>query len=219
MNGTLDILASIHAFYCEKIFSREKLWELRKSKPNIPLPFKVLVYCTKRRNGENELFLDFYGGVPKAGWVFPTNHDTALRMNMLPLNGMVIGEFTVDRIEPAIAYPDCCSHTIDMDILAEACVELTDAVRYSAGKDIYAWHIQDPILYEKPIPVTELRLPCTMPEQPYCPACSHGYVFVNEEEAAFYRADGGCDTSWMCLRTVKRAPQSWCYVRRREADG
>ncbi len=218
MNGNWDVLASIHAFFCEKIFSREKLWELRKSKPNIPLPFKVLVYCSKRRPGEHELFLDFYGGVPKAGWVFPTNHETAIKMNMLPLNGMVIGEFTVDRIETAIRHKGS-SHTINMDILTEACVELPSAVRYSGGKDVYAWHIQDPILYEKPMPVTELLLPCTMPEQPYCPACSHGYIFTNEEEAAFYRTDGGCDMTWMCLRTVKRAPQSWCYVRRREAHG
>lgn len=216
MNGPLDILASIHAYYCEKIFSHEKLWELRKSKPNIPLPFRVLVYCSKRRPGEHELFLDFYGSVPRAGWVFPINHKTALKMNMLPLNGMVIGEITVDRIVPAVAYPDCCSHTINMDILTEACVDLTDAVKYSAGKTVYAWHIQNAILYEKPLPVTELLLPCTMPAQPYCPACSHGYIFVNEEEAAYYRAEGGCDTSWMCMHNLKRAPQSWCYIQRRD---
>lgn len=40
---------------------------------------------------------------------------------------------------------------------------------------------------------------CITPEMPYCPACEYGYIYISEEEAAFSRDLGGCNTEWICL--------------------
>ena len=41
------VLISIQPIWCEKIAARWKTLELRKTKPNIPLPFKCYIYQTK----------------------------------------------------------------------------------------------------------------------------------------------------------------------------
>lgn len=42
-----SILISIKPEYVEKILNGEKTIEIRKTKPNIELPCKVYIYCTK----------------------------------------------------------------------------------------------------------------------------------------------------------------------------
>lgn len=41
------VLISIHPEWCSKIASGEKAIEVRKTRPKLPPPFKVYIYCTK----------------------------------------------------------------------------------------------------------------------------------------------------------------------------
>lgn len=64
------VLISIRPKWCEKIASGEKTIEVRKTRPNLPTPFKAYIYCS-RGNDARRL---------RGSW------------------GKVIGEFTCDRI-------------------------------------------------------------------------------------------------------------------------
>lgn len=46
------VLISIKPKWCERIATKRKTIELRKSKPNLKPPFKCYIYCTKFKYGE-----------------------------------------------------------------------------------------------------------------------------------------------------------------------
>jgi predicted transcriptional regulator len=47
----IDVLLSVHPVWCRKILSREKIVELRKSKPRTDAPFHVYLYETRQGRG------------------------------------------------------------------------------------------------------------------------------------------------------------------------
>ena len=150
MNETV-VLAAIHAAYCEPIFLLKKLCEIRKNKPNLKPPFRVLVYCTMRRPGENFLFLDKYGSLLRPGWVFPQTYQTAVRMGMLPLNGRILGEFVCDRIAEFKVFDTGTIQNWMYADLDKSCVSYDQIASYiGTGKTGFSWHISDPVLYDQP---------------------------------------------------------------------
>lgn len=191
-----SVLTSIQAKWCEKIFDGSKTIELRKTAPK-ETPFKAYVYCTTRRAGEWELFLDHYGGRPKAGWVSPVNHATALHMGMQPLNGFVIGEFVCDRIErfdvPFPAYMD----QVDTQLLKAACLSYREAHAYLGHRSGKGWHIINPKLYDEPRPLTNYHRPC--PEGLYCESCA-----MHNEHPVPHCGNYALE--------IRRPPQSWMYA-------
>lgn len=64
------VLISIRPKWCEKIASGEKTIEVRKTRPNLPTPFKAYIYCSRGSDARRL----------RGSW------------------GKVIGEFTCDRI-------------------------------------------------------------------------------------------------------------------------
>lgn len=85
-----------------------------------------------------------------------------------------------------------------------ACLTLEEIEKYagSRGRGIYAWHITDLVVYEKPRELSEFRTPCKMTEGG-CYFCDY----------AVHGMDGDlidCDTS------LSRPPQSWCYIEPRQ---
>ena len=92
--------------------------------------------------------------------------------------------------------------TLDMDsvgLLIDRTKEYTDwnpcmtrgeLFQYTGGMKPYGWHISNLKIYDQPKPLSDFHGPCG--------ECD------------------GCDTlslnNHICLKTLKRAPQSWCYV-------
>lgn len=121
----------------------------------------------------------------KAMWGYPILR--ALGMNKLldrleTGKGKVIGEFICDKIEQ-----------IDVDntkrISASSCVSIRDMWEYARPKSMYdlkAWHISELKIYDKPKNLSKFHRPC-----------DSGCV-------------GICELG--CVRTITKAPQSWCYV-------
>ena len=114
-------------------------------------------------------------------------------------NGKVIGEFVCDKITelaPINRSPD--------DVEERACLTRREIVRYLKGRG-YAWHISDLVIYNKPKELREFYSKCDKD----CPNCEYGgYDIVIAEEFDMY-----CASRFYGHKTLKRPPQSWCYVK------
>lgn len=96
------VLLSIRPNWCKKIANLRKTVEIRKTAPNLEVPFKCYIYCTKApkklitifRDGEESYDGEIYHGKTKFitwdGIGVPDDIDSAMQM--------VIGEFVCDDI-------------------------------------------------------------------------------------------------------------------------
>lgn len=148
----LVVIASVKGRWCLKIFGLLKLFELRKTIPNIPTPFKVLVYCSKvTAPNKDTCFLDlFWGAHPKLIGVSIKG--------TIPANGKVIGEFMCDGVEKAVGITRLNYAIPHSDILKAACVSDEEALEYASGSTVWAWHIKGPKLYRRPKELSEYGL-------------------------------------------------------------
>ena len=136
------VLISIRPKWCDLIASGKKTIEVRKTKPNLPTPFKCYIYQT----------------VPKSGdW---NEHD-----------GRVVGEFTCDSIEPhRLLYP-AYQCEVDQTLLKESCLTYTELHNYvGSGNRFYGLHISELTIYDKPRELSEFRRRC--PNDLYCESCA-----------------------------------------------
>lgn len=123
------VLISIQPMWCEKIAARWKTLELRKTKPNIPLPFKCYIYQTKFK------------------WVFNLLRSLELDdiADALTIGfGKVIGEFVCDHI-----MGHCEMANADL-AEQQSYVRRGDVFKYSGGSEVFGWHISDLVIYDKP---------------------------------------------------------------------
>ena len=171
-----SVLLSIKPKYCELIAGGIKTIEVRKTKPKFDTPFKCYIYCTNTK----PYFV--YGHVYKRGvWeIGPTllsgySHKRAERIWEV-LNGKVIGEFICEKITSF--YP-----TINLD--------MEELFKYADDEALYAWHISDLKIYDKPKELNKFR---------QCHKCEHYFHC----KAGEYSCDG--------VYKLTRPPQSWCYV-------
>lgn len=180
-------MISIRPKWCEKIASGEKTIEVRKTRPKLETPFKCYIYCTVEMAGYDAL------------WVLdaPTREKYSFMAVAAYLenpkgankgNGKVIGEFTCDRIYELAPL----NHAPD-DVETQACLAREEIVNYIKGTG-YGWHIVDLKIYDTPKKLSEFKGLCKVESD--CCACPY-YNYSKMD----------CDG-----RTIKRPPQSWCYV-------
>lgn len=181
------VMISIRPKWCEKIASGEKTIEVRKPRPKLETPFKCYIYCTVEMAGYDAL------------WVLdaPTREKYSFMAVAAYLenpkgankgNGKVIGEFTCDRIYELAPL----NHAPD-DVETQACLTREEIVNYIKGTG-YGWHIVDLKIYDTPKKLSEFKGLCKVESD--CCACPY-YNYSKMD----------CDG-----RTIKRPPQSWCYV-------
>ncbi len=204
-----SVLISIQPKWVEKIASGKKTVEVRKTAPKLEPPFKCYIYATRPKKwfrfsswgkaSDESLWLS-NGKVEMCDgfkfWADETEYEL--------LNGKVIGEFVCDKIF------DICIEISKQDDLPGypfPCTGLTDKeiLQYLGnGKTGYGWHISDLVIYDKPKPLSDFKLPCK------CIGVYEGETYcdcLNCEDAG--DSDYGVIA---CDRTLKRPPQSWCYV-------
>lgn len=129
------VMISIRPKWIEKIAKGEKTIEVRKSKPNLEVPFKCYIYQTK-------------GEKLNGGW------DCAIvtKNNDMYYGGQkVIGEFSCDKIDEYNSnergwyiYPQ-----------EETCLLCDEIAGYGKGKTLYGWHISELKIYDKPKELSE----------------------------------------------------------------
>lgn len=200
----MSILQSIKPQYCELIASGKKTIEVRKTRPKCELPVKVYIYCTK----------------DKTPFLLPTYSkgnltDSDIWQNA---NGKVIGEYVCKDIE-RIVHGGTTNQNIELcfynnersfaPLIAEfyrkSCLTYAELEKYSKGGDIYAWHISDLVIYDKPKELSEFL--------------KYGFEDAYSSwEDLFTIGVNGCGTviyppepkedDWR----LTHPPQSWCYV-------
>lgn len=198
------ILMSIHPVWCEKIFSGTKTIEVRKTRPKLTPPFKVYVYMTATK----ERF---------PLWEYVTAYQDS-KGNMVNGSQKVIGSFVCDwitKVEPHCDVDDCVNQYIHHypAILGNDCLSFRQLKAYLGKKGGYDWHIKEPKLFDTPKKLSEFRKPC-VDKYEYCQGCKHGLITIppDEEEYALYHGGNYEFFNTVCLNTVSRPPQSWCYV-------
>lgn len=200
------ILRSIHPSECEKIFNKTKTIDTLKTRPKLTPPFKVYVYQTKTKfkvknwqeNFQSIVFTP-NGGVEEG-------------------NGKVIGSFICDwitKVEPHCDVDDCVNQYIHHypAILGNDCLSFRQLKAYLGKKGGYDWHIKEPKLFDTPKKLSDFRKPC-VDKYEYCQGCKHGLITIppDEEEYALYHGGYYEFFDTVCLNTLTRPPQSWCYV-------
>ena len=108
---------------------------------------------------------------------------------------LVVGEFLCETILPIQVE---CSSPVALGAGIEipgTCLTDRQILEYLGnGKQGYAWHISDLKIYDQPKPLNAFKGPCKI--KVGCWECPY-YNYTTVE----------CDG-----RTIKRPPQSWCYV-------
>ena len=126
------VLLSIRPKWCKKIANRRKTIEIRKTAPNLEVPFKCYIYCTQ-------------SGVALGAW---------------GKHGKVIGEFTCDRIDRlAPANEPYGIYDIDDDYVLQTCLGNGALWDYGHGTPLYGWHISDLRIYDTPRELVEFERP------------------------------------------------------------
>jgi predicted transcriptional regulator len=201
-----SVLISIQPKWCELIASGKKTVEVRKTRPKLETPFKVYIYCTLPP--QEELFT--HGCIREYAHelirlqdgriVYDYGMRLCCDIENRPysqdnfLCKKVIGEFVCEWID-----------TIECDIGAHlfyslngTCLTQDDFIKYCNGKDLYAWHISDLVIYDKPMELSEFERACPDNVRS-CAMCRHsGY------------------SGMKCSKLIK-PPQSWAYVESEDA--
>ena len=143
--GNKAVVLSLRPEWAKHIFiTQDKTFEVRKRAPRIESPYKVYVYCTK--TGE-----------------------TIHRKTFLwegDLNGLVCGEFTCVRtIKKSSPWKGKGEGT---------CLTDRELAIYSCFEDLYFMEIKDPILYDKPLKLTDIGVAHIPQSWNYCEALDDG---------------------------------------------
>lgn len=211
------VMISVKPKWCNFIANEEKKIEIRKTKPNLKVPFKCLLYCTKASKkhqticgchvlNDDELFRLPDGKIKYGDSIEMMVYDDCYTTDNF-LNGKVIGEFTCDRISEYSYISDSMNeftynknsesfYSISPDDCKSACLTQKDLLDYGKGKTLYGWHISDLVLYDKPKKITEFRK-----FNRKCEYSDLGFAIPKSCEEC---------PSEECR--VQTAPQSWCYV-------
>ena len=202
------VMLSLRPQWCEKIFNGSKTIEVRKSRPSIPTPFTVYVYCTKQKLTKITCMHSYlhknepkackkYGEIAK--WCHigdvHVNSNTPWSFRSYGMHGKVIGSFVCDRIVDIQSNGDDCGnywHEWDDECGIEAmCLSYEELETY-LGKSVgYGWHITEPKLFDKPRELGEFKHKIKVPWAWQENGKTIGY---------FYK--------W---QPITRAPQSWVY--------
>lgn len=164
------VMISIQPKWCEKIANKEKTIEVRKTRPKISTPFKCYIYCT-------------IGDGIKGDYLIPSNLQC----------GKVVGEFVCDWItDISVPVRNCnedYNHVYHNDECKGSCLTWKELQEYGKGKPLYAWHISDLVIYDKPKELSEFKkyYECGNNSCGNCNKCDKDYHLT-------------------------RPPQSWCYV-------
>ena len=199
------IMISIQPQYVEKILNGEKTIEIRKTMPKCELPCKVYIYCTK----------------PKKWWAFSNwgatsdelvwkIKDKVKMCNGLEvwdddcekLNSKVVAEFILNKVDTLERdlndWLPKNRYDVSNELLKNINLNQEQLWNYGQGKILYAWHIDDLKIYDKPKLLQVFFKPC-------------GDCDKKDTDRCIYEDS-------YCRAKVIRPPQSWCYVEELENE-
>ena len=185
----VEIMQSIRPKWCGLIIHGKKTIEVRKTRPKCETPFKVYLYQTKR-----PVAVTFSGTGRHI-----SEFDKCMWYN--ERSGKVMGEYVCNEINTYQYLKEKCEYDRFYWFpghRSRSCLSEEDLLTYGGGKTLYAYHISDLKIYDKPLELRDFRHPCPYTEKP-CSLCKYADYSGGELE---------------CRTGIERAPQDWCYVRR-----
>ena len=190
-----SVLISIRPEWVEKITSKKKTVEVRKTAPK-EVPFKAYIYCTKAKRKWK--LWDYEGAYENS-----KGEITCAQQH-------IIGEFVCDKVFLLRPYAYDGGNadlgrrkfiqTFEgpskaIKILSATCLSQNEMFDYiGVGNYGYGWHISDLKIYDKPKELSEFFKPCSEKED-ICLDC----IYYNEYDE-------------VCANNLTRPPQSWQYV-------
>lgn len=178
----------------------EKEDEVRKTRPNAPVPFKVYIYESRRRK--------------KVVAEFICDRIDEYESEFVPDDECRECISRIDRSD----YWDCDTATAEViwdnenenpllqysitNFAKQSCIQYNELKKYiGIGiNTFYVWHISDLKIYDKPKKLSEFNRPC----DGNCQECKYAlwqtHTFISESKIVG------------CTQKVT-APQSWCYVK------
>ena len=195
------VLMSTQPKWCADIANLKKPIEVRKSRPKLEIPFKVYIYCTNTPKYHHLYDLTPYNNGERMYGV--TEHNKYSLVVKGYLNGKVIGEFVCDRIDRIgkrgtnnnfdycyLSLNEWGNDDIEIEItdIQKSCISKSELNAYGANSScLYAWHITDLKIYDKPKELSEFEFP-------------KDNIHLSYRKRNQY------------FKGITRPPQSWCYV-------
>lgn len=149
------VLMSINPKWCGKIATMEKTLEIRKSKPNLDVPFKVYIYCTKGRR------IHFWRSK-----TYSYADDRSHNAFDLCGDSKVIGEFVCDRIYQYTTSNIDGTDIAETEVVFQSCLSREELYTYEHSAEpkenciylvgLYCWHITDVKIYERPLELSKI---------------------------------------------------------------
>ena len=131
------IMLSIQPQWVSKILNKEKLVEIRKTKPKCELPCKVYIYCTMPNKQENRK---------------PHSWEVVWLKR-------VVAEFTLNKADTLERdlndWLPKNRYDISNELLKDINLNQEQLWNYGQGKTLYAWYIDDLKIYDKPKELSE----------------------------------------------------------------
>ena len=223
------IMISVHPEWCEKIAPRLKTVEVRKNEPQCKLPFKCYIYETK--GGAKKYYEVFHKNtVGKVIGEFVCDRIDAYVSELAEQSD---GQIRFDHYTDAKGIHDvgtviCSSEAGPMtktfcttDLYKNSLVPYHALVKYiGTGTQVfYCWHISDLVIYDEPKELSAFSVEdvtaikrCQFRERVHSnPLYTNGAMLLGS-----YICTKNAELDWCskCLvKTLQRAPQSWCYVK------
>ena len=134
------IMISIQPQWVSKILNKEKLVEIRKTKPKCELPCKVYIYCTMPNKQENRK---------------PHSWEVVWLKR-------VVAEFTLNKIytleRDLNDWLPKNRYDVSNELLKNVNLNQEQLWNYGQGKILYAWHIDNLKIYDKPKELSEFNV-------------------------------------------------------------
>lgn len=219
------ILKSIRPQHDKNILNGLKLIELDKSAPKEwkdylsgktkekPKPREVFIYCTKDLNALLRFIDNRYMFLSCSTLTRKQEFESGKY-----LNGKVVAKFTLNKVEKIEVgtqedhikglYQGFYSSMNPNELLNKSCINSCATILEYAGfdfrhndnfkcwrKNIYAWHIDDLVIFDKPKELSEFEV--------WGIDYPTGIIDPLHDCNVYYKKK---------LKPLTRAPQSWCYV-------
>lgn len=218
------VLISIQPKWVEKIESGEKTIEVRKTKPNLQTKFKCYIYETQAIYKTRLLGLNCRcQGMGKVIGEFVCDRIDDFYCCSVPYkkeNNLGYGRFLdngvykVDGWHEGVVFERNDRYIDSMlknNDLKEMCLSAQEIFDYiGIGKYLYAWHISDLKIYDKPKELSEFYI---FDSDKRRPSVDCEYKKRGFSHDWCLQADNRFCNELLCdKKRIKRPPQSWCYV-------
>lgn len=191
-----EILRPIRPPHAHLILTGDKTREVHTVMPSCESPYRVYIYVSKSGGvllrSENGREYKYLSGVP----------DGYQKVYKNRLNGFVVGHYTCNTVSKYVMKDgkyDIPNYEVFLSGVSREWL-----AKYGAGKPLYFEHISDLVIYDVPRRLSSFVKAKTLS--------------YNEWLNGIYRGGKGSKgnyNSYLDVCSIKKAPQSYCYVRAR----